>query len=71
VTVGSARKLLAQGRIKPEESTVLCITGNGLKTTDALAGRYEVSEPIAPKLAAFEEYLERELTTPRAAEGAA
>src|SRR5215472_12688237 len=69
VTVGSARKLLAQGRIKPEETTVLCITGNGLKTTDALAGRYEVSEPIAPKLAAFEEYLERELTTSRAAEG--
>ena len=61
VTVAAARKLFAQGRIKPEETTVLCITGNGLKTTDALAGRYEVSEPIPPKLAAFEEYLDREL----------
>ena len=62
VTVSAARKLYAQGRIAPEETTVLCITGNGLKTTDALAGRFEASEPIAPRLAAFEEYLERELT---------
>ncbi len=61
VTVASARKLYAQGRIKPEETTVLCITGNGLKTTDALVGRYEASEPIAPKLAALEEYLEQKL----------
>jgi threonine synthase len=61
VTVASAQKLFAQGRIAPEETTVLCITGNGLKTTDALGGRFEASEPIPPKLAAFEEYLEREL----------
>jgi len=63
VTVSAARKLYAQGRIKPEETTVLCITGNGLKTTDALAGRFELAEPIPPKLAAFEEYLERELVS--------
>jgi len=63
VTVGAARKLYAQGRIRPEETTVLCITGNGLKTTDALAGRFEVAEPIPPKLAAFEEYLEQELVS--------
>lgn len=62
VTVSAARKLYAQGRIAPEDTTVLCITGNGLKTTDALAGRFEGSDAIAPKLAAFEEYLERELT---------
>jgi threonine synthase len=61
VTVGAARKLYAQGRIKPEETTVLCITGNGLKTTDALAGRFETAEPIPPKLAAFEEHIGREL----------
>ena len=62
VTVSAARKLYEQGRIAPEETTVLCITGNGLKTTDALAGRFEASEAIAPRLAAFEEYLERDLT---------
>ena len=60
VTVASARKLFAQGRIQPDETTVLCITGNGLKTTDALAGRFDNAEPIAPKLAAFEQYLERQ-----------
>jgi threonine synthase len=61
VTVASARKLYAQGRIRPDETTVLCITGNGLKTTDALAGKFEFAEPIPPKLAAFEQYLEDEL----------
>src|SRR5277367_6544766 len=40
VTVGCARKLYEQGRIQPEETTVLCITGNGLKTTDVLQGKY-------------------------------
>lgn len=61
VTLAAARKLYAQGRIRPDETTVLCITGNGLKTTDVLAGRYEASEPIPPRLAAFEEFLDREL----------
>ena len=38
---------------------MLCITGNGLKTTDVLAGLYEMERPIAPKLAEFENYLEQ------------
>jgi len=59
VTVGCAGKLYGQGRIRPEETTVLCITGNGLKTTDALAGQIEAVEPIRPKLAEFEALLER------------
>jgi len=67
VTVAAARKLYAQGRILPDETTVLCITGNGLKTTDALAGRFEAVEPIAPKLAAFEQHLEREFAGTAAA----
>jgi threonine synthase len=57
VTLGSARKLYKQGRIQPDETTVLCITGNGLKTTDVLADQYETETPLAPKLAAFETYL--------------
>jgi len=59
VTVGCAGKLYAQGRIRPDETTVLCITGNGLKTTDALSGQIEAVEPIRPKLAEFEALLER------------
>src|SRR5258708_2050557 len=57
VTVGTARKLIQQDRILPDETTVLCITGNGLKTTDVLADKYQVETPIAPKLAEFEAYL--------------
>jgi len=57
VTVGTARKLIHQDRILPDETTVICITGNGLKTTDVLANAYEAETPIAPKLAAFEAYL--------------
>src|SRR3984885_13701305 len=58
VTVGSARKLYKQGRIAPEETTVLCITGNGLKTTDVFAGRYAVEPAIAPKISQFDQYMQ-------------
>jgi threonine synthase len=64
VTVGCARKLYKSDRILPDETTVLCITGNGLKTTDVLAGEYETEEPIAPKLAEFEKYLGQTLDVP-------
>jgi threonine synthase len=55
VTVGVARKLLRQQRLNPEESIVLAITGNGLKTVGALAGKLEEAETIRPKLADFED----------------
>jgi threonine synthase len=64
VTVGCARKLYKSDRILPDETSVLCITGNGLKTTDVLTGEYEVEEPIAPKLAEFEKYLGQMLDMP-------
>ena len=66
VTVGTAKKLIQQGRISPDETTVLCITGNGLKTLDALAGRYTALEPIAPKLAEFEALLKKKEELPMA-----
>ena len=62
MTVGTAGKLYRQDRILPEETTVLCITGNGLKTTDVLAGVYETELPIAPKLTEFERYLRQTLS---------
>ena len=57
VTLGCAHKLYKSDRILPDETTVLCITGNGLKTTDVLAEEYEQEQPIAPKLAEFEKLL--------------
>ena len=61
VTAGVTQKLIEQGRIKPEEITVVCITGNGLKTTDAVAAEFPVAEAIAPRLEAFEAYLDAQL----------
>ena len=37
VTVACAHKLLAEGRLDPDADTVLLITGDGLKTLDAVA----------------------------------
>ena len=56
VTVSVARKLIAQGRLNPDESIVLGITGNGLKTVAALNGRFGEGQVIRPKLADFEEH---------------
>jgi threonine synthase len=55
VTVAVARKLIRQGRLNPEESTVLAITGNGLKTIGALQGQIPESALIRPKVDEFEE----------------
>lgn len=55
VTVAVARKLIRQGRLNPDESIVLAITGNGLKTLSALDEAREESPVIRPKLADFEE----------------
>ena len=62
VTVGVTRKLYEQGRISPDDVTVACITGNGLKTTDALASAYETPEPIAAKIGEFENYLQKTIS---------
>ncbi len=61
VTLGCARKLYKSDRILPNETTVLCITGNGLKTTDVLTGEYATEQPIAPKLAEFEKLLGQQI----------
>lgn len=55
VTVAVARKLIEQGRLNPDESTVLAITGNGLKTIGAVSGCFDEPAAIRPKLVDFEE----------------
>ena len=52
VTVSVTTKLIEQGRIDPDELTVIAITGNGLKTQEAL----ELAPPITiePRLAEFD-----------------
>jgi len=61
VTTGVTAKLIDQGRISRDETTVVCITGNGLKTTDAIAADFPASEAIAPRLDAFEALLKEQL----------
>ena len=51
VTVAAARRLAERGVIAPGESLVICITGQGLKTTDPLIGGLPKPPIIAPKLA--------------------
>jgi threonine synthase len=58
VTTAVTARLYAHGRIHPDELTVTCITGNGLKTTDALAGAYEQERAVRPRLSDFEAYME-------------
>lgn len=60
VTTAVTARLYAHGRISPDEITVACITGNGLKTTDALTGHYREERAVRPRLADFDAYL-REL----------
>ncbi|MHB8654793.1 MAG: threonine synthase [Terriglobia bacterium] len=55
VSVAVARKLIEQGRLNPDELTVLAITGNGLKTIGAVSGCFEEPAVIRPKLVDFEE----------------
>lgn len=60
VTVGVAKKLIASGKIPADDSAVLCITGNGLKTLDAVAGHVGQTREIRPSLREFDKLLEAE-----------
>jgi len=55
-TLAVARKLIESGRIPRDEEIVLCITGNGLKTQDAVFDALDQPPVIAANLAAFEAY---------------
>ncbi|HET7101568.1 MAG TPA: threonine synthase [Terriglobia bacterium] len=55
VTVAVARKLIRNGLLNPNESMVLAITGNGLKTIGAVSREFQAEETIRPKLAEFED----------------
>ena len=58
-TIAVLKKLVEQGKIDPSETTVAYITGNGLKTLEAITGA--VAEPltIEPQLASFNAAWER------------
>jgi threonine synthase len=55
VTLAVTKKLIEQGRIPANESVVVCVTGNGLKTVEAVAARVGEPTRIKPTVASFEE----------------
>jgi threonine synthase len=58
VTLAVTKKLIEQGRIPRDEEIVICITGNGLKTQDAVNGLLEQPAIIKPSLEEFEAIVE-------------
>src|SRR3989338_7509741 len=61
VTLGAAKKLIEQKIIPRDEPIVLCITGNGLKTQEAVVKALPVLIKIKPSLASFEEHIKNNL----------
>ncbi len=48
VTVAATQQLIERGAIPRDESIVICITGNGYKTVEVLAGKGVAADPHRP-----------------------
>ncbi len=59
VTVACARKLVECGQLDPDAETVLLITGDGLKTLDAVEAHLGLRATVAPNAKAVREALRR------------
>ncbi len=59
VTIANLRRLAERGVIRPEEETVVFVTGNGYKTVEALEGYVEPTYHVAPDLDEFLAVLDR------------
>ena len=64
-TVAVLKKLVESGKIDPDETTVVYITGNGLKTQEAVQGYIGEPLTIEAKLDSFERAWERSRTLER------
>jgi threonine synthase len=58
-TVAVTKKLVEQGRIPRDESIVVCVTGNGYKTLEAVDGAVEQPFTIGSRLAEFDDLYAR------------
>lgn len=56
VTLACTKKLVARGVIKPHETVVVAVTGNGLKTQEAIQEVIGQAETVEPTLAAFDAF---------------
>jgi threonine synthase len=58
VTVAAAAQLTRSGRLTADDEVVLCITGNGLKTTEVVGERLEYLPVISPSIGAVSALVE-------------
>jgi threonine synthase len=65
-TIAVLKKLAEQGKIDPEETTVAYITGNGLKTLEAVSAVVGEPHTIEPQLSSFNAAWERAQSLHRA-----
>src|SRR6266446_4689484 len=70
-TLAVTMKLIAQKRIKPDETVVVSITGNGYKTLEAVASAIDQPSIIDARLKDFDALFERLTDGKRTAAGAA
>lgn len=61
VTVAVTKKLIEQGKIPTDESIVISVTGNGLKTQEAVLDKLEVPKIINPSLSEFDAIMEEKM----------
>ena len=59
VTLAATKKLIDSGHIGRDESIVIAITGNGLKTIEALENKTDTTHIILPQLNAFRKLMAR------------
>jgi threonine synthase len=57
VTAACTKRLVETGKIPRDESIVICITGHGLKTQEAIVGKCGEPRTIKPSLREFEEQI--------------
>ncbi|HEY4482369.1 MAG TPA: threonine synthase [Candidatus Brocadiaceae bacterium] len=65
VTVAVTKKLIEQGKIPKDESIVISVTGNGLKTQEAVLNKLEVPRIINPSLAEFDAIMDEKMAAVR------
>jgi len=58
-TVAGLKKLVEEGRIDPDERTVVYMTGNGLKAQDTLIKQIKMLQAIKPTFGEFEKQYEQ------------
>src|SRR5205823_8124402 len=61
-TLAATVDLIQRGLIPPDESIVICVTGNGYKTAEVVQDRLSAPVRLSRKFAEFETWWESRLT---------